>query len=231
MIKNIKIIGLGGVGCSLVDNLFRFINFTSKESFIITLIDGDNYELKNLERQTFNESGNKATVKKSELLDKFKNFENYMINDVDSYITKKNINKYIVENDIVFICVDNHKSRFIINEYAKTLKNIILISGGNEYYDGNVQIYIRKNGEDLTPDLVKYHPEINLKADKLPTEIGCEEALESSPQLLFTNMSVALIMCWTFFNLLENDFNNLKYSEIYFDIKEMKITPKTRKGF
>ena len=46
----------------------------------------------------------------------------------------------------MFLCVDNHKSRMIINNYCKQLNDVILFSGGNEFTDGNVQIYVRKEG-------------------------------------------------------------------------------------
>jgi len=125
----------------------------------------------------------------------------------------------IKENDVVFVCVDNHKTRNIISEYARNVPNIVVISGGNELLDGNVQIYVRKGSKDLTPHLGAYHPEIETPKDRLPSEMSCEELANSEPQLYFTNLWVATIMCSAFYNAVIK--NELKASEIYFDLKHM----------
>ena len=220
----IKIIGLGGIGSVLSEKLSRFLNYSMEEEPIyITLVDGDSYEPKNLSRQEFVELGNKAKVKAKEL--NFK-FENIQFDFVDNFINEENISEIIKTDDIVFICVDNHKSRNIINSYCKTLQNIVLISGGNELTDGNVQIYVREEGSDITPSLTDYHPEISNPTDKTPEEMSCEELSQSAPQLFFTNFSVAAIMCWAFYNYMQGNTN---ISEVYFDMLEMASDAKVRK--
>ena len=109
---------------------------------------------------------------------------------------------------------------------CKNLKDVTLISGGNDLTDGNVQIYIRKDGVDLTPDLCAYHPEIANPDDKLPEEMSCEELAESEPQLYFTNLGVATIMCWAFYNAVVKGQH--EKSEIYFDITQMASSAKMR---
>jgi molybdopterin/thiamine biosynthesis adenylyltransferase len=221
---NIKIIGLGGIGSILADKLCRYINYSNNITCNITFIDGDEYEYKNFNRQIFNKFGNKANVKSEELSNQFPRIN---FDSIETYIDQNNISKIIYSNDIVFICVDNHKSRMIINNYCKTLTNIIVISGGNELLDGNIQIYVRKEDKDLTPDLCKFHPEIANPTDKLPTEMSCEELSRSEPQLFFTNLCVATFMCLSFYNVVIND--EYKKSEVYFDIKSMNALSKMRK--
>ena len=219
---NIVIIGLGGVGSILSQSLARFINY-SKISSNILLIDGDHYEPKNFERQEFIDLGDKAEIKYLELSSKFRRI---IFDYVCEYITENNVKEFIKEKDIVFICVDNHKTRNLINAYSQNLKNVTIISGGNEFTDGNVQIYIRKNGVDLTPNLGAYHPEIQNPEDHLPTELSCEQLAQSDPQLYFTNMGVATIMCWAFYNSVIKE--ELERSEIYFDITKMASDAKIR---
>jgi hypothetical protein len=101
-----------------------------------------------------------------------------------------------------------------------------LISGGNEFTDGNVQLYVRRGGQDLTPDLCKYHPEIANPDDRLPTEMSCEELAQSDPQLYFTNLGVATLMCWTFYNAIVK--KSYERSEVYFDILTMNTNSKVR---
>ncbi len=221
---NIKIIGLGGIGSILVERLCRFLNYSQNDtSFAITLIDGDEYEDKNYERQEFTKFGNKAEVKANELKMQYLNL---MTDYVTEYINADTVSRVINEKDVIFLCVDNHKTRMIVSNYCKTLNDIILISGGNELTDGNVQIFVRKGGVDLTPDLCAYHPEIANPTDRSPEEMSCEELSKAEPQLYFTNLSVATIMCWTYYNVVVKQ--SINASEIYFDMSRMSVDAKTR---
>lgn len=221
---NIKIIGLGGIGSILVERLCRFLSYSQMDkSFFLTLIDGDEYEDKNYERQEFTSLGNKAEIKANELRMKYLNIT---FEHITEYINIDTISRVINEKDVIFLCVDNHKTRMIVSNYCKTLNNVILFSGGNELLDGNVQIYVRKGGVDITPDLCSYHPEIANPTDRSPDEMSCEELSKSEPQLYFTNLSVATIMCWAYYNVVVQQ--NINASEIYFDISTMSIDAKKR---
>ena len=220
----ISIIGLGGIGSVLSNTLSRYVD--SKQSIpniTMNLVDGDEYEFKNLERQEFNGFGNKAEVKTKELRAKFSKIQ---FNDYQTFLNEITAPEIIKENSIVFVAVDNHKTRRLVSNYAKNLNDIIIISGGNELTDGNVQIYIRKGGIDVTPSLTDYHPEIQNPEDKSPDEMSCEELSKSEPQLYFTNFMVAGYMCSAFYNIIEK--NNYKISEVYFDLTTMNASSKTR---
>lgn len=221
----IKIIGLGGIGGILSNILCRYLNSNvfKDEKIQVNLIDGDYYEEKNTERQEFESYGNKAESKCRELQRKFNNLE---LKAYPYFIDDETKRVFICEDDIVFLGVDNHKTRKLVSDQAKTLKNIIIISGGNELTDGNVQLFIRKEGVNLTPSLTDYHPEIENPVDKLPGEMSCEELHNSEPQLYFTNLGVATFMAFTFYNVLKGNF---KFSEVYFDMVTMKADSKTRK--
>jgi len=225
---NIKIIGLGGIGSILSEIISRNINYlrldNPGEGKNITLIDGDEYEVKNAERQNFLELGNKAEIRKKELETKFReiNFE-----FISAYVDENIISKVIENGDIILLGVDNHKTRKLVSDYCTTLQDVTLISGGNEYTDGNVQLYARKGGEDLTPSLTDYHAEIENPSDKLPTEMSCEELLHSEPQLYFTNATVAVFICQMFYYYVIK--NNYYFSELYFDMTIMSTSAKHRK--
>lgn len=227
-INSIKIIGLGGIGSILTDKICRFMTFGkfANDVWKITLIDGDKYEQKNRERQDFLYLKNKALSKLDELNGKFG--ENTIHKSIDEYINKDNISRYILNGDLVFMCVDNHHSRRLISKYAENeLDDVMIISGGNDYTDGNVQIYIKENGKDICPSLTKYHPEINEPDDKHPDDLSCEELSNSAPQLYFANLTAATIMCWVFYAIHTGNFDYTK-PEVYFDIKMMSVLSKVR---
>lgn len=212
---NIKIIGIGGVGGILLPILAKYLNYYQKESSItMTAIDGDAYEDENKTRQFFHRIGNKAEVS----IERIKSqFPDLICEFKAEYITTDNIEYLIEERDILFLAVDNHKTRLLVSDFCENyLDDAVLISGGNEYIDGNMQIYIRKEGENITlPIANSFHPEIQNPKDKSPDELGCEEIIESEPQLIFTNNFIAAIMLNAFYAHLQCE---LKYDEVYADI-------------
>jgi len=221
---NINVIGLGGIGSELCEKVAKFFNFQKDYHIRMTLIDGDSYELRNQERQMFSGIDNKAVVKHGDLMAQYENIE---LSFCTTYVTPENIHELLHDGDIVLLAVDNHKTRMVVSKFCSGLDNVVLISGGNELLDGNVQIYVRKEGNDQTPRLTDYHPEIAVPQDKLPTEMSCEELAEAEPQLYFVNLGVATLMCWALYNVIIQD--SVHYSEVYFDMPSMKADSKVRK--
>lgn len=225
MTMEIAIIGLGGIGSVLSNTMARYLDSNPNLLPVtVNLVDGDAYEPKNHSRQEFVGCfGNKATSKSKELQAKFSNL---IFNEYPYFLNEELATEIIKENSVVFVAVDNHKTRKLVSDYAKKLSNITVISGGNELTDGNVQIFIRKDGVDITPSLTDYHPEIENPQDKSPVEMSCEELSKAEPQLFFTNFLVAGHMCSAFYNIIEK--NNVKISEVYFDLLTMNSNAKTR---
>lgn len=209
---NIKIIGIGGIGCSLLKTLPQFLAFRFEGSEI-TLVDGDNFEPRNRDRQADFEVGNKA-----EEMAKFlaKQWPELVFDAVSSYVSLENVISVVREGDIVFLCVDNHATRRLVSDRCQDLDDVLLISGGNEFTDGNIQVNWRRDGEELTMSIAnEFHPEILFPRDKNPAERGCDEIVESAPQLLLTNNAVATSMLNAFYAFLEG---KLDYDEVYIDI-------------
>jgi molybdopterin/thiamine biosynthesis adenylyltransferase len=208
----IKAVGIGGIGCALLPFLCRYLQY-SQTSARLTLIDGDRFERSNAARQAFSRLGNKAEVKSLELAQEY---EALALRSVPEYVTETNVGRLIGTGEVVFLMVDNHASRNLVNQHATSLPDLTLISGGNDYEDGNVQIYIRKGGQDLTPSLSRYHPEIAAPQDRNPAAMSCEELMAAgAPQLLFANLMVASLMLNAFYAIRQGRLN---YSEVYLDI-------------
>lgn len=225
--ERVVVIGCGGIGSWLIPALARFMYYDQQSGWELVLVDGDEYTVSNATRQVFSKLGNKAEVTAQDLLVQFPELA---ISTVTAYVSVMNanvhedhahlaipINEVVREWDWVFVCVDNHATRKLISDYAQTLNNVRVISGGNGYEDGNVQVFIRRKGNDVFPPLTKAHPEIANPAEKAPYEMSCEElAATSSPQLIFTNMMAATIMSATFYAELTRQ---LKSNEVIFQLE------------
>jgi molybdopterin/thiamine biosynthesis adenylyltransferase len=218
--KKIKVIGAGGIGSILLPILCRFLN-TSGESAIITVIDGDRYENKNQTRQLFSRLGNKADVSVEKLA---QDFGSLTFKSRAEYVTDKSALYLLEEGDIIFSCVDNHKTRLLLSDFCENeLDDVVLFSGGNSFTDGNIQLFIKQAGECLTlPVANKFHPEILNPKDKRPDELGCGELVVSAPQLIFMNNMIAALLLNAFYANFYGE--GCKYNEVYADI----ITNNTR---
>jgi molybdopterin/thiamine biosynthesis adenylyltransferase len=220
----IKAIGIGGIGCALLPSLCRYLQY-SGERARLTLIDGDRFERGNAARQAFSGLGNKAEVKCQELA---RDYESLAFRSAPEYVTEDNVARLIGAGEVVFLMVDNHASRHLVSRHAASLADLSLISGGNDYEDGNVQVYIRQGGLDLTPSLTRYHPEIASPQDRNPAEMSCEELMAAgAPQLLFANLMVASLMLNAFYALRQG---RLTYSEVYLDIVQNVSRAVSRPG-
>lgn len=221
--QRITVVGLGGVGEKVARYVAMFVASMDVEA-TLTLVDGDEFSPANSSRQMFSDFGNKAEVISKELLPGFvANDMKLEVNVVPEYVTPANLEKVIKDGDIVFMCVDNHASRKLVSDWCGTLKNAVLISGGCDAVEpdkgmrgsyGNVQVYIRRDGQDESPSLDLFHPEIAKPEDKLPNQLNCMERMRSSPQLLVSNIGVMFEMLAAF-SLYISDA--LHFSEIAFD--------------
>jgi len=213
--RKIKVIGSGGIGSCLVEPLSRYLSYVD-DYCEMTIIDGDTYEERNRERQRFSDLGNKAEETSRNLKEMFPKIH---FRSKNEYVTDDNVITFIREKDVVFMCVDNHATRKLISERCEELDNVTLISGGNNYTDGDVLIYIRKSGKDVTPSLHSL-PEIANPDDKNPGDSdqerqGCQEEALASPQLLFMNMDIASSMLNCYYC---HEQGKLNFNRVYSDI-------------
>jgi len=222
---NIKIVGDGGIGSNLSLPLIKLLVQEKAARTKITLIDGDSVEEKNLVRQHFipEDIGTPKTEVTAGYLTQVCDTLRADHIEVDSfpyYLKKDNVTEMIEENDIVFVGVDNYITRNIIEQRALELDNILVIFGGNEYDDGDVNVYHRENGKEMTPLYSSKHPEI-LEEDAMPDELGCEELMEVAPQLVLANMSAAQHMLEAFYYFLKNE--RVTWHERFFDLEKGNV--------
>ena len=96
---------------------------------------------------------------------------------------------------VVFLCVDNHKTRYEISKYLEQAYNsVLIINGGNNKNSGHVTVYEKVDGEELDPAIYKLYPEINPNADLRPDEVDCGSVQLENDQTAITNNMVATVM-------------------------------------
>ena len=229
----VKLIGLGGVGGILVRYMCLFLASLGRGVRVV-LIDGDTFDpVSNTTRMFFATAGNKAAVVRDELLSFFEGSQ-LTLAAVEEHVTAENAERLIHSGDIVFLCVDNHKTRSLVNEHCTRLDDVTLFSGGNDGVGedsagvyrrgtfGNVQVFLRREGRNLCPSLAEYHPEIAHPADKHPGEASCVESIVSVPQILPANVQTASALLSSFWLTLTGA---LHYSELAFDIADATMGP------
>jgi hypothetical protein len=222
----LKVIGLGGIGCAVLQYLAVFLKSLDRPVRLV-LIDGDRFEIANNRRMIFQAVGNKAEVKAAETVAWLGDCEVSVV-AVPQYVTVESVEKLILPGDHVFLCVDNHPTRKLVSEHCARLPSVALFSGGNEGVDpprergtyGNVQVYLRQDGRDRTAPLTRFHPEIANPKGKLPSEASCVELAASTPQILFTNLAVASAMLNAFFAYI---CGRLTYQEVKLDVLEARM--------
>ncbi|HOX04409.1 MAG TPA: ThiF family adenylyltransferase [Candidatus Paceibacterota bacterium] len=230
----VKLIGLGGVGHIVARYAALFLASLGSEVRFV-LIDGDRFEPSNASRMFFGSGGNKAAVLRADLLPRFAETSLSII-AIEEFLTPDNAGRLIQEDDLVLLTVDNHATRKLANDRCAQLRSVCLISGGNDGVGkdgsglarrgtfGNVQIYLRRSGQDATLPLTRHHPEIQSPADRLPTDRSCTELIASVPQILFTNLAAAsAILNALWLHLC----GALHYGEISFDIADGLMRPMT----
>jgi molybdopterin/thiamine biosynthesis adenylyltransferase len=225
--RKIKVVGAGGICSWLLEPLCRYLAYG--EDFIeVTVIDGDTFEDRNRDRQRVSQAGvgmNKADYAVSWLKSEFSKIH---FRAKPEYVTQSNVITLIRENDIVFMGVDNHATRKLVSDRCGELDNVVLISGGNDLTDGNVIIYIRKDGTNLTKPLTVLSRKIANPEDKNPGEFtnaerqSCQQEALANPQLVFTNFDVASIMLKCYYAYEQG---KVWFEQVYTDIVTQRTRP------
>lgn len=223
--KKIIVVGVGGTGSFLLPPLIRYLNSRTdvNSSIDIVLIDGDKYDVNNISRQEFAHSllgKNKAEVQAAMYCKKFSELSIYPVGD---YLGKDNID-IISEGSIVFCCVDNHFCRHLISDRCKELNNVLLISGGNEEYDGNVQSYFKFEGKEYNSPIENRHPEIKEDTNGDRSVMSCEQLaqLPGGGQVIFANLFSATLMACLFYSYVDGTTAPYQIDDIFFDAKQVK---------
>ena len=160
--SKVLIIGMGGLGCPAAE----FLSRAGVGS--IGIIDSDNVDLSNIHRQSLydmkdlKESKVKAAKKKlNKINPKIK------VNCYKIRLNKNNYKKIIKKYDYIVDGSDNFKTKFLINDFCKKSKKI-LVTGAINKFDGHIFIFDFKNKK--TPCIRSFFQEKKISDDILNCE-------------------------------------------------------------
>lgn len=222
-VERIVLIGCGGIGTWVLAPLLRFLN-AERFAGDVVLWDGDRYTAQNADRQDFageRIGRNKADVQAQCYSARFPGLRVWMR---DEFVTQGNVTEAVVERSIVLVAVDNHPARCVVARQAERLRDVCVLSAGNEKLDGNVHVTLRRGARDMTAPLLARHPEIARIKSGDRAEAGCEERLaQGETQLLVTNFLAAASLLsgfwliWTHGNPVGRRKATSIPQEIFFD--------------
>lgn len=239
----VVVVGAGGIGSVLLTYLFREVaqNRINK----IYLIDGDSYDSGNLSRQFFPRTCvgmNKAEAQKLKLqvlfpeapIDGIEVIPHFLLNES----WQSNVPALAAGDKpwIIFSGVDNHDCRRILATWVETIltdndvTNAVLVTGGNNEWDGNVHVYGRWVFPDGTSRMIGQplshrHPEILHAAEGTREGLSCQERvnLHGGPQTLAANSMAATLMYSVYAALLNSPESLLTVEDAYFDTREFRV--------
>jgi len=128
----VVIIGMGGLGCPLLS----YLAASGIEN--IAIVDPDKVELSNLNRQILFNINDLNKYKVLQAKNKInKVYKNIKIKALKLRLTSKNVKSILKNYEIVCDGTDNYKTRYLINDYCKNNKKI-LIAGAISRFDGHL---------------------------------------------------------------------------------------------
>ena len=141
---------------------------------------------------------------------------------------RKTNNLPSLQTPVVFLCVDNKKTRYEVQEHMARFDNCLVINGGNAKVSGHVLIYERRNGHALDPKMSEVYPDITPTADKRPDEVECGAVASTHDQIAITNSIIANFMLamyvkWVREGLGSVAGNGKRYNEVLIDIDKITL--------
>ena len=208
--SKVLIIGVGGLGCPLLTYL------AASGVGTIGIVDNDKIELSNLNRQTIFTSKDVGKFKVEQARKYiYKVNKKIKIKAFKQKINSSNIKSLIEDFDIICDGTDNYDTRYLINDYCK-LKKKILISAAISQFDGHLYKFNFKKKSSCYRCFMPEKPRVE---DNCETEgifspvagvLGTLQANEVLKTILgykndLTNQMII-------FNAIKNNFRNIKLS-------------------
>lgn len=202
-------VGAGGTGGYVTDELVRVLGATEQEH-VLVVIDGDIVEERNLERQAFfkrdiNKNKAEALIGRIETRDT-QNVQVYGLTDYIKTWTEivevvtKMWQLYETQTEVMIICgADNNAVRHRIDLATQTLhemqlfENVLIVDSGNTEYTGECLITVLDKDvpyqdNQLDYRLARLSGDLDSRLTYGDFEMSCDEASESEPQNIGTNM-------------------------------------------
>ncbi len=188
-------VGAGGTGTHLVPALLTYLrnhHENAETEYQLVIADGDSFDTGNLDRQVF--APGLVQMNKAEAMVHMN--PGHPIIAVTRYVGADDLSTMIQDGDVILICADNYSVRKLIVDRCRELDNVVVINAGNEKSDGIVQLWVREDGDQVTPCIDYGHPEIKFNAETDRSAMDCLTAakLPGGGRTLLANMHAAALM-------------------------------------
>lgn len=183
----VTVVGAGGLGCP------SSIYLTVAGVGQITIVDGDEVELSNLNRQIGHWSGDVGRSKSVSLTEKLRSLNPYVrVKAVQEPVSRRNARKTVSGSTVVLDCLDDWETRFILNQ-ACVDEGVPLVHAGVHSFFGQITLIMPREGPCLRCILPKTPPEEE-RVPVLGTTAGILGTLEALEAIkVITNVGVPLI--------------------------------------
>lgn len=186
------IVGVGGTGSLLARDIPKLLIRTMHR---MVIIDGDIVEEKNMVRQSYQKHDvgeNKALA----LSKKINTFYGNICEAIDKYVTKDEIVSFLKKYEefipVLVGCVDNDKTRALLEGTYRKLKRCIYLDSANSEFEGNVYVKAKLGEREIGKMRSEIYP---LSDDRHPADKSCEaQAAEGNTQFLVTNLRMATVL-------------------------------------
>src|SRR5690349_3542877 len=115
------LIGAGGTGSHFIGPVLAYLNSWHNNEggeWNFTIIDGDSYEAKNLERQMFNPQY--VGMNKAQALATA--YSQYPVQPIAQFVGEHELRQIMDEGSVIFLGVDNYSVRALVEKIAYDLK-------------------------------------------------------------------------------------------------------------
>ena len=226
--KEFVFLGLGG-GWRTAFDMAVFTSYFMPEARLI-LVDGGTYDSRQLDHEHFLRTGNKAVVQ-AEFLNR--ECPEVNVDAVSKYVGTEDdalsvaVDGVVTEGSVVFVLVDNNRTRRLVCDHADTLNDVTVLCGGTNNDQLRTNIHIRRGGVDLTTPLPEYLSSVADPTDQAPFEIereNCTDRLGERERFHpFTMLATSTMLCNAFYEVWRREsdgtLHQFPYDQMWFDIR------------
>ncbi len=206
--SNVLIIGMGGLGCPLLYYL------SASGVGKIGIVDFDKVEISNLNRQSLfrlQDIGKFKVYQAKKFIEKIN--KKIKIKTFKNRLNKKNIKRILKSFDIICDGTDNYETRYLINDYCKKNKKI-LISSAISKFDGHLMKFNFKKKGPCFRCFMPQIPELenNCQSEGIFSPVaGIMGSLQANEVLkIILNSKIKLDKNIVIFDGLKTEFRNSK---------------------
>lgn len=201
--NRIVLVGVGGIGSWVIEPLVRML-ITANYAGEFLILDDDKVETKNVGRQGFTPSDVGATKVGAWHNNRIKPLitnSEFRVTAHPIRLLENNVDVFVMENSLILLCPDNHAVRALVARRAEQLKNVIVLTAGNELFNGNVHVLVRLANDNLTSPMQEVHPEV-FQANTESQMAACSDLIDKgNAQILMTNYMAATATLLAFHQL------------------------------